>query len=95
MGSNNLNPRLTLKRMWWVSNNFAYAAAQGAAKSPGTRYNPLFIYGGGRAGENPSHASGGARHLRRPPRLEHYVYLGRDLWERPDCEFAKQAHSRI
>ena len=28
------------------SNNFAYAAAQGAAKSPGTRYNPLFIYGG-------------------------------------------------
>ena len=33
--------------MWWVgSNNFAYAAAQGAAKSPGTRHNPLFIYGG-------------------------------------------------
>lgn len=46
-GSHNLNPRLTFDTyVVGSSNNFAYAAAQGAAKSPGTRYNPLFIYGG-------------------------------------------------
>lgn len=46
-GSHNLNPRLTFDTyIVGSSNNFAYAAAQGAAKSPGTRYNPLFIYGG-------------------------------------------------
>lgn len=47
MGKHNLNPRLTFESyIVGSSNNFAYAAAQGAAKSPGTRYNPLFIYGG-------------------------------------------------
>lgn len=46
-GQHNLNPRLTFETyVVGASNNFAYAAAQGAAKSPGTRYNPLFIYGG-------------------------------------------------
>ena len=46
-GSHNLNPRLTFETyIVGSSNNFAYAAAQGVAKSPGTRYNPLFIYGG-------------------------------------------------
>ncbi|EKD80365.1 MAG: hypothetical protein ACD_40C00126G0003 [uncultured bacterium] len=46
-GSHNLNPRLTFETyVVGSSNNFAYAAAQGAAKTPGTRYNPLFIYGG-------------------------------------------------
>jgi len=46
-GSHNLNPRLTFEAfVVGGSNNFAYAAAQGAAKNPGTRHNPLFIYGG-------------------------------------------------
>lgn len=46
-GKNNLNPRLTFETyIVGSSNNFAHAAAQGVAKSPGTRYNPLFIYGG-------------------------------------------------
>lgn len=46
-GHHNLNPRLTFESyVVGGSNNFAYAAAQGAAKSPGTRHNPLFIYGG-------------------------------------------------
>ncbi|MFZ2199735.1 MAG: chromosomal replication initiator protein DnaA [Microgenomates group bacterium] len=46
-GHHNLNPRLTFETyVVGGSNNFAYAAAQGAAKSPGTRHNPLFIYGG-------------------------------------------------
>lgn len=46
-GRHNLNPRLTFESyVVGSSNNFAYAAAQGVAKSPGTRHNPLFIYGG-------------------------------------------------
>lgn len=46
-GTHNLNPRLTFETyVVGGSNNFAYAAAAGAAKSPGTRHNPLFIYGG-------------------------------------------------
>lgn len=46
-GHHNLNPKLTFETyVVGGSNNFAYAAAQGAAKSPGTRHNPLFIYGG-------------------------------------------------
>lgn len=46
-GTHNLNPKLTFETyVVGGSNNFAYAAAQGAAKSPGTRHNPLFIYGG-------------------------------------------------
>lgn len=46
-GKNNLNPRLTFESfIVGSSNNFAHAAALGVAKSPGTRYNPLFIYGG-------------------------------------------------
>jgi chromosomal replication initiator protein len=46
-GKHNLNPRLTFESyVVGQSNNFAYAAAQGVAKSPGTRHNPLFIYGG-------------------------------------------------
>ena len=45
-GHHNLNPRLTFETfVVGGSNNFAYAAAQGAAKIPGTRHNPLFIYG--------------------------------------------------
>jgi len=46
-GHHNLNPRMTFESyVVGGSNNFAYAAAQGAAKIPGTRHNPLFIYGG-------------------------------------------------
>jgi chromosomal replication initiator protein len=42
-----LNPRLTFESyVVGSSNNFAYAAAQGVVKSPGKKYNPLFIYGG-------------------------------------------------
>jgi len=43
----NLNPRLRFETfVVGSSNNFAYAAAQGVAREPGTRHNPLFIYGG-------------------------------------------------
>lgn len=42
-----LNPKLTFDNfVVGSSNNFAHAAAQGVIKSPGRKYNPLFIYGG-------------------------------------------------
>jgi len=42
-----LSPQLTFSTyVVGSSNNFAYAAGKAVAKSPGTRYNPLFIYGG-------------------------------------------------
>jgi chromosomal replication initiator protein len=42
-----LNPKYTFEKfVVGNSNQFAHAAALGAAESPGTTYNPLFIYGG-------------------------------------------------
>ena len=42
-----LNPNYTFESfVVGKSNQFAWAASMGAAKSPGTKYNPLFIYGG-------------------------------------------------
>lgn len=44
---NSLNPKYTFdKFVVGSSNQFAHAASMGAAESPGTTYNPLFIYGG-------------------------------------------------
>lgn len=44
---NNLNPRYTFESfVVGSSNDFAHAACQAVAKSPGTKYNPLFMYGG-------------------------------------------------
>ncbi len=44
---NSLNPKYTFdKFVVGSSNQFAHAAALGAAETPGTTYNPLFIYGG-------------------------------------------------
>ena len=42
-----LNPKYTFEKFVVGScNQFAHAAAKGAAEIPGTTYNPLFIYGG-------------------------------------------------
>lgn len=47
VGHANLNPRYTFESfVVGSSNDFAHAACQAVAKSPGTKYNPLFIYGG-------------------------------------------------
>ncbi len=45
--SNTLNPRYTLENfIVGSSNDLAYAACQAVAANPGTKYNPLFLYGG-------------------------------------------------
>jgi chromosomal replication initiator protein len=42
-----LNPRYTFKNfIVGSSNDLAYTACQAAAANPGTKYNPLFLYGG-------------------------------------------------
>ena len=45
--ANTLNPRYTLDNfIVGSSNDLAYAACQAVAANPGTKYNPLFLYGG-------------------------------------------------
>jgi chromosomal replication initiator protein len=47
MGTNGLNPRYTFSNfIVGSSNDLAYTACQAVASSPGTKYNPLFLYGG-------------------------------------------------
>lgn len=46
-GFSGLNPKYTFETFIIGKNNeLAHAASQGVAKSPGSQYNPLFIYGG-------------------------------------------------
>ena len=45
--ANTINPRYTLDNfIVGSSNDLAYAACQAVATTPGTKYNPLFLYGG-------------------------------------------------
>lgn len=47
LASNGLNPRYTFSNfIVGSSNDLAYAACQAVATNPGTKYNPLFLYGG-------------------------------------------------
>ncbi|MBW3537865.1 chromosomal replication initiator protein DnaA [Candidatus Parcubacteria bacterium] len=50
--NSNLNPRYRFSNyVVGGSNELAYAACQAVAKRPGTKYNPLFIYGGAGLGK--------------------------------------------
>lgn len=45
--ASNLSPKYTFENfVVGASNDFAHAACQAVAKNPGTKYNPLFLYGG-------------------------------------------------
>jgi len=65
---NNLNPRYTFESfVVGSSNELAYAACQAVAKSPGTKYNPLYLYGGVGLGKTHLMQAVGNEIIRRDP----------------------------
>jgi chromosomal replication initiator protein len=71
----NLNPRYTFEAyVVGPSNELAHAACKSVAATPGTQYNPLFIYGGVGLGKTHlMHAIGNEIHKRSPEKKIRYV----------------------
>jgi chromosomal replication initiator protein len=66
--SSSLSPKYTFDSfVVGSSNELAYAACQAVAKSPGTKYNPLFLYGGVGLGKTHLMQAVGNEILRRDP----------------------------
>ncbi len=65
-----LNPRYTFDNfVVGSSNDLAYAASQAVSTSPGTKYNPMFIYGGAGLGKTHLIQAVGNEIKRRSPEL--------------------------
>jgi chromosomal replication initiator protein len=97
-----LNPKYTFETLIVGKNNeLAHAAGQAVAKSPGTQYNPLFIYGGVGLGKTHLMHAVGHRLLQNTPKTKIlYVtaekfandYVGAIAQKRMD-EFKKEYRS--
>src|SRR3989344_3933614 len=75
----NLNPRYHFNSfIVGTFNELAYAAAQAKIESPGTKYNPFFIYGGAGLGKTPLiQAVGNSIKNKYPDKKVHYMTLER------------------
>jgi len=83
-----LDPRLTFERLVvGAGNRLAAAAARAVAESPGTTYNPLFIYGGSGLGKTHALTATGHRLLQLQPAAE-VLALTLD-------EFSEQWHAAV
>ncbi|MHB1297695.1 MAG: DnaA ATPase domain-containing protein [Gemmatimonadaceae bacterium] len=83
-----LDPRLTFARLVvGAGNRLAAAAARAVAESPGTTYNPLFIYGGSGLGKTHALTATGHRLLQLQPSAE-VLALTLD-------EFSEQWHAAV
>ncbi len=66
--SHSINPRYTFESfVVGSSNELAYAACQAVAKNPGSKYNPLYLYGGVGLGKTHLMQAVGNEILRRDP----------------------------
>lgn len=78
--ANTLNPRYSLDNfIVGSSNDLAYAACQAVAANPGTKYNPLFLYGGVGLGKTHLMQAVGNEILRQNPSAK-VVYINTDTF---------------
>lgn len=78
--STTLNPRYTFDSfIVGSSNDLAYTACQAAATHPGTKYNPLFIYGGVGLGKTHLIQAVGNEILRKHPKMR-VMYLSSETF---------------
>jgi chromosomal replication initiator protein len=94
--SNSLNPKYTFENfIVGSSNDLAYTACQAVANHPGTKYNPLFIYGGVGLGKTHLLQAVGNEIIRRDNGLR-VVYISSETFVKEFLEsirFKKQGFS--
>ena len=85
-----LNPKYTFETFIIGKNNeLAHAASQAVAKSPGTQYNPLFIYGGVGLGKTHLMHAAGHQLLQSNPRTK-ILYVTSEKFANDYIEAIKQ-----
>ncbi|USN96580.1 MAG: chromosomal replication initiator protein DnaA [Candidatus Nomurabacteria bacterium] len=78
--SGNLNPRYTFSNfIVGSSNDLAYTACQAVAQYPGTKYNPLFLYGGVGLGKTHLAQAVGNEIIKRQPDA-HVLYISSETF---------------
>lgn len=85
-----LNPKYTFETLIIGKNNeLAHAASQAVAKSPGTQYNPLFIYGGVGLGKTHLMHAAGHQLIAQNPKTK-VVYVTSDKFANDFVDAIKQ-----